>query len=342
MTIKGDPDVMIKVAKAVLAEPYAYVERAKSTVSGPCKLPSLAFGIAPSFVLSRPYEDARAAVEKATGDGADTMKSMAVGFGNVAHAMGGAEQANTLTPSKPPLAKTDIRSDGSDSAGTEAAIMGGEVLLLAEWIATGGTLAACGALAPAAIAAIATWALVEPDDSSLSQAVSAWMSAAKDIDSSSRYLDLALDPLNDGWPSEDTSRQAFDRWKIPFDQDFDELKEAPSTVGDALNDAIDKVHEVQTDAFITAAGALAAILVLTALDAVPFVDIGAEAIKEAIGVALDVEMGANVLAVVGICKGLFDGLKGLVESTGSFDVSKPGQAKVPDFKQLAPINWTTE
>jgi hypothetical protein len=54
---------------------------------------------------------------------------------------------------------------------------------------------------------------------------------------------------------------------------------------------------------------LAAILVLTALDAVPFVDIGAEAVKEAIGIALDIEMGASVLAVVGICKGLFDAMK---------------------------------
>ena len=342
MTIKGDPDAMIKVAKGVLAEPYAYVERAKSTAAGPCKLPSLAFGIAPSIVLSGPYEDARAAVEKALGDGADAMKSMAVGMGNVATAMGGAEQANTLAPSKPPLPKADIQSDGSDSAGTESAIMGAEVLLMAEWIATGGTLAACGALAPAAIASLATWALVEPDDSSLSQAVSAWMSASKDVDSSTRYLDLALDPLDDAWPSEDSSRQAFNKWKIPFDQDFDDLKEAPSAVGDALNDAVDQVHEVQTDAFITAAGALATILVLTALDAVPFVDIGAEAIKEAIGIALDVEMGANVLAIVGICKGLFDGLKGLVESSGSFDMAKPGQEKVPNFKQLPPINWTTE
>ena len=340
MTIKGDPDALMKVAHSVLAEPYAYIERAKSTVDGPCRLPALAFGIAPSFTLAGPYDDARSAVAKATDDGAAAVKSMAVGFANVAHAMGGADLANTLAPTKPPLPKPDIRPDGSDAASAQSAVFGVEVMLLAEWMATGGTLAACGALAPAALASIATWALVEPDDSALSQAISAWLSAGKDVDSASRYLDLALGPLDQGWPDEDTSRQDFDRWKIPFDQDFDLLKAAPDTVADALTEAVNQVHEVQTDAFIIAAGSLAAILVLTALDAVPFVDIGAEAVKEAIGIALDIEMGASVLAVVGICKGLFDAMKTLLQSGDGFELSKPGQQKVPNFKELPHINWT--
>jgi hypothetical protein len=116
MTIKGDPDVLMKVAHGVLAEPYAYIERAKSTIDGPCRLPVLAFGIAPSITLAGPYEDARTAVAKATDDGAATVRSMAVGFANVAHAMGGADLANTLAPAKPPLPQPDIQPDGSDAA----------------------------------------------------------------------------------------------------------------------------------------------------------------------------------------------------------------------------------
>jgi len=342
MTIKGDPDVIIKVAKGVLAEPYAYVERAKSTMDGPCQLPSMAFGIAPSIALSGPYEDARAAVAKATGDGGEAFKSMAIGFANVAHAMGGADQASTIGPSKPQLPKTDIRSDGSDSAGGEAVALGVEVSLMIEWVATGGVLATCGILAPAAIGAIVAWALVEPDDASLSQAISAWMSASSDLDSASRYLDLALSPLDDGWPGEDTSRQDFDKWKIPFDKDFDDLKEAPGTVGDALGGAVEAVNEVQTDFFILAAGTLAAILVLTALDAVPFVNIGAETAKEILGVTLSIETGSTVVIIAGICKDLFDALKGLPATAGSFEMSKPGQQKLPDFKELPAITWTHE
>jgi hypothetical protein len=341
MTIKGDPDGMIKVAKGVLAEPYAYVERAKTTMDGPCRLPALAFGIAPSIFLSGPYEEARDALARATGAGADTMKSMAIGFANVAHAMGGAEQANTLSPSTPPLEKTDIQSDGSDSAGTEAAVFGVEVFLMAEWVATGGVLTTCGILAPAALASVAAWALVEPDDASLSQAISAWMSAGKDLESSSQYLELALDSLQDAWPSEDTSRQAFDRWQIPFNQDFGQLQGDPDTVAEALSGAVEKVHDVQTDFFVLAAGTLAAILVLTALDAIPFVNIGAETTKEILGVTLSIETGSTVLVIAGICKDVFDALKGVVGSSESFDMSKPGQQKVPDFKQLPPIQWAS-
>ena len=341
MTIKGDPDAMMKAARGVLAEPYAFIDRSRSTMDGPCKLPFFAFGFAPSFVLSDSYETARAAMSKTTGDGVSTFRSMATGLGNVAQAMGGAESANTLSPSKPKLPPTDISSDGSDTAGTQAAVFGVEVMLMSEWVAVGGTLAACGALAPAALASIITWAAVEPDDGSLSQAISGWQSANSDIDSAGRYLELALKPLDEGWPGEDTSRQDFDKWKIPFDQDVDGLKEAAGKVGDALTEAVNGVHDVQTDAFITAAGALATILVLTALDAVPFVDIGAEAIKEAIGIALDVEMGANVLAIVGICKGLFDGMKGLLTTSDSFNMSKPGDHTMPNFKQLS-INWDHE
>lgn len=341
MTIKGDPDVLMKVAHGVLAEPFAYIERAKSSVDGPCRLPALAFGVAPSFTLAGPYDDARSAVAKATDDGAAAVKSLAVGFANVAHAMGGADLANTLAPAKPPLPKPDIQPGGSDAASAESAVFGVEVMLLAEWVAIGGTLAACGALAPAALASITTWALVEPDDSSLGQAISAWLSANKDIDSASRYLELALGPLDQGWPDEDTARQDFDRWKIPFDQDLDLLKEAPGTVADALSEAVNQVHEIQTDAFIVAAGALAAILVLTAMEAVPLGFLGAFPAKEAIGIALDIEMGASVLAIVGVCKGLFDAMKALVQSSDSFELSKPGQQKVLNFKELPHINWTT-
>ena len=341
MTIKGDPDGMIKVARRVLAEPYAYVERAESTMEGPCRLPALAFGVAPSIFLAGPYDDARDAVAKATGASADTLKSMASGFANVAVAMGGAEQANTLAPSRPPLPNTDIQSDGSASAGTEAALFGAEVFLMADWVATGGVLATCGILAPAALASVLVWALVEPDDASLSQVISAWMSAGRDLDSSSKYLELELGPLDDAWPSEDTSRQAFDRWKIPFDQDFEQLQGDPDKVAEALSGAVDKVHDVQTDFFFLAAGTLAAIIVLTALDAVPFVNIGAEATKEILGVTLSIETGSTVLVIAGICKDAFDALKGMVGTPGSFDMSKPGQQKIPDFKQLPPIQWTT-
>lgn len=334
----GDPAEINKTALAVMAEPYGYVNRAHSTISSDCHLPFLAFGIAPSVALSGPYEDSRAKLETVGKQATDTFHALATGLGNVAKVYGAAEAANTVNGRPAKLEPTGISSDGSDRAGTQAGVLTVEVMLLVEWIAAGGVIAACGALAPSALAAAATWALVEPDDASLSRAISAWESVSADVKHSKEYLDLALKPLDSAWPSEDGSRQDFDKWMIPFGDDVDAYAEAAGKLGETLSSAVEQVHEVQTETFLTAAITLGTLIALTAMDLIPGAAAVVEPLKEVVGAILDIEVGAQVVVVGVVLKNLFDLFKGMVETADSFDMAKPGSHALPKFQDVK-IDW---
>jgi uncharacterized protein YukE len=341
VTIHGDPAEVMKAAHGVLVEPYGYVDRVHTTIGGPCKLPFWAFGVAPSVVLSGAYETTRSSLENASKAGADMVESLAKGLGNVAHAMGGAEAANTLVPTGAKLQPTGISSSGSDRPGAQAGVIGTEMTLMPAWIATGAVTAACGALVPTALGAIVIWGLVEPNDAALSQAASGWQSAAHDVDSAMQYLDLALGPLDSGWPKDDTSRQAFDRWKIPFRQDMDDLKGATGKCGETLKAAAEHVQALQTDAFLTASISLGVLLALTALEFVPFLAAVVEPIKELLGGLVTAESAAIVGIIVAVLKTLYDAEKALLGDADRFNFSKPGDHTMPHFEKLK-IDWDHE
>jgi hypothetical protein len=338
VTITADPDTINKTAVSVMAEPYGYVNRAHSTIGSDCHLPFLAFGIAPSLALSGPYEGARAKLETVGKQGTETFQALATGLADVAKTLGAAEAANTMVCVPAKLEPTGIASDGSDRTGTQAGVLSVEVMLLMEWIATGGVIAACGALAPSALAALATWALVQPDDASISRAISAWESVSDDVKHSKEYLDLALKPLDGAWPDDDSSRQAFDKWMIPFGDNVDQYAEAAGQLGDTLKEAVGQVHEVQTETFLTASITLGTLIALTAMDAIPFAAAVIEPLKEVVGAILDIEVGAQVVIVGVVLKSLFDLFKGMIETVDSFDMDKPGSHTLPKFEDVK-IDW---
>jgi hypothetical protein len=338
VTITADPDTINKTAVSVLAEPYGYVSRAHATIGNDCHLPFLAFGIAPSFVLSGPYEDARAKLETVGKQGSDTFQALATGLANVAKTLGAAEAANTMICVPAKLEPTGIASDGSDRTGTQAGVISVEVMLLMEWMATGGVIAACGALAPTALAALATWALVEPDDASISRAISAWESVGDDVKHSKEYLDLALRPLDGAWPDDDSSRQAFDRWMIPFGDNVDQYASAAGQLGDTLKEAVGQVHEVQMETFLTASIALGTLIALTAMDAIPFAAAVIEPIKQGVAALLDLDIGAQVIIAGVVLKNVFDMVKGMIDTVENFDMAKPGSHALPKFDEVK-IDW---
>lgn len=338
MTIKGDPEAMLKVASNVKAEPCGYIDRAHKTIASDTHLPSLAFGIAPSIAISGPYEQGRSALEGAGQRASEAFHGVATGLTNVAKAMSGAEHANTPINRPAELQPTGISSDGSDRAGTQAGAMTVEVMLLLEWLSTGGTLTACSFVAPSAIAAVVTWGLVEPDDASLSRAISAWESAAQDVGYSKQYLDNSLKPLDAAWPEEDSSRQAYDRWMIPFNTDVNTYVSAVNTMRDTLKGAVDQIHEVQNESFMIAAVSLGVLLSLSVLELVPFAAPIIEPLKEAAGVVLGVEIGANVVVMGVIAKNLFDQYNSMNKSAEGFQMGKPGSHDIPKFQDVK-IDW---
>jgi len=105
---------------------------------------------------------------------------------------------------------------------------------------------------------------------------------------------------------------------------------------------MNQIHVEQNTAFTIAAGALAAIIVLTVMDLIPGVDIGAEIAKKVIGIALGIEIAGSVTGIASICSGFSNSVRAVsTASAQDLSFAKPGHHGIPHFEELPRIDWSS-
>ena len=336
--IHADPEALFALADQVLGEPFEYMSRAQATVSTTCHLDWYAFGVAPAPLMIPTYNSGKDSFADTIGKAADTISAMANGFAGVAHTYGAAEDASDLSArSIGPLRPTGISTSGG--AGTligEGSTIVVECGLLAIFAAVKGLTTACEVLAPAAIAAAAAWLLVEPIDTQINQAISGWQSAKNDVAAAKDALDDIVSHLDSAWASDDSARPTFDLWWSGFDGDLDRLKDAVGEMPDKLTDVIQELHTINTEAFVAAATALAALIVLTCWD---WAAGAGEAGKAVAGLGLTLSTLATVASIGTVLVTFAGYLIDLSSKASGFNVSKPGDLTLPDFTQDS-IDWS--
>jgi len=157
-----DPALIDKAANNVMSEPLAYMQVAQEYLEKDCKGNVMMFGACGVPFMSWQYSNAHENHLNNVKAGVDKIKEMANGLSYTAAHWAKAEVANTPTGSK-----TDVKykkpDDGSYVANaSEFAALYWAASLAACRLVAEGTLMACGALAPAAMA---NWnnSLVRPD-----------------------------------------------------------------------------------------------------------------------------------------------------------------------------------
>ncbi|MEU3457811.1 WXG100 family type VII secretion target [Micromonospora sp. NPDC006766] len=289
---KVDPDMIDKAANNVMSEPLAYMKVAKEHVERDCKGHPVMLGVIGTPAILTKYQPSYDAFLQSVSGGVDKFKEMANGLSYTAANWAKAEHANTPTGSP-----TEVRYKKPEEGSSNAAnVFEGTGLYWLSSIAVlalagEGAIAACGALSPTALIAVAAWALWTPDDAELSRVQNGWEAASGAVQAAIDQLDAALRPLNGAWEADD--RRAFDVWLASFKTELGQTRDDLKAMSEAIKTAHDNINDAQFKFFVFATICLAMIIAYSVFDATPFAPV-AEALKVIQSIMLNISASTTV------------------------------------------------
>ncbi|GAA5019959.1 hypothetical protein [Actinopolymorpha pittospori] len=305
---KQDRAQIEQAARAVADRDYPHFRAAVQYAQDFTTLDQFAFGTAPSGALLPRYGPARDTQVKNLHDGLDRLEKMIAGMTEVAYRMSVTEAANTIDlNSSPKVLVTKPTAPKATSGGFGALRLGATIgFLYSNWRLCSALKSSFGVLMPGligagAVTSLLMWATVVPDDNQIGTVKSAWQMVQSELNSLTGIH--LLDSTGEGallprsaW--DDDAREAFDRWVRSFQVELDEAVAAARDGHDALDDALDAIHELHDLMRECDIATLVALLTLMAASYVPFLTLQARAAQQAITIINALATACTVVIMV--------------------------------------------
>lgn len=271
-------EAIAKAAGEMSSEPLAYMKLAHQYTEQACDLNPLAFGVVCSVLLSSSYETSRSDLSGSIQEGVKQLETAAGGLVKVANTIAEAEVASAADAKAnrdPGFTYTKPQTSGG-LGGVEGGLIaggwGGAGLsaLLAKNIAIATANGASAALAPTAIASTIAWLLFTPMDSDIQEAKGGWDATKAQLDGVvGTTWEGILTSLGENWKGD--SKTAFDNWAGQFKAEVTQTAEAAAKNSQALVDMVQQIHTVQHTMAFFAFVSLAAIIVFSIGEKLPYV-----------------------------------------------------------------------
>ncbi|MGW0231737.1 hypothetical protein ACWDWO_25800 [Actinopolymorpha singaporensis] len=270
------------------------------------KLPWHAFGALPATILAGSYDAARESQLHNLRDGREKLRQMVEGLAQVAHTYWTAEKANTLTADgkekleatrpKPATSLLGSIVDGYAAGGVPLTVVAA-VALRPHWVFSIVTKNATARLCPLALISVGTWAALEPDEESLSQAKGAWEQTAEHLKNIGD-LDTAMGLSEDAWSVENDSRRQFNAWLADFQVELNDAKDAASSQATAIDGVVSAIRGIQTGMVITDAACLAAMICFKIMEAFPLTTLAGKLGQVAVAITNAIATTAVAAAIL--------------------------------------------
>lgn len=335
-----------KAAGEMSSEPLAYMKLAHQYTEQACDLNPIAFGLVCSMILSSAYETSRSGLSDSIQQGAKQLETAAGGLVKVANTIAEAEVANAADAKAnrdPGFTYTKPQTTGG-LGGFEAGVIAGGwggaglTALIAKNLAVATANGASSALAPTAIASTILWALFTPMDSDIMEAKGGWDAAKAQLEgvTGTTWEGIAK-TLEDNWKGD--SKTAFDNWAQQFKAEVTQTADAASKNSQALVDIVQQIHMVQNTMAVFAFISLAAIIVFSIGEKLPYVGPLFTLAKNIQGAILSSGTGVAITAVLAIVGMAVGPLAAITSALGTnFATLANNQGGGTSFKDIK-IDW---
>ena len=324
---KQDRARIEQAARAVADRDYPHFLAAVQYAQDFTTLSPFAFGTAPSGALLPRYEPARDTQVKNLHDGLDRLEKMIAGMTEVAYRMSVTEAASTIDLNRSPKVLVTKPTAPKATSGGFGALRVATTIgyLYSNWRLCSALKSSFGVFMPGligggALTSLFMWATVVPDDDQIGTVKSAWQLVQSELNSLTGIHLLnstgegALLPRS-AW--DDDSRAAFDRWVRSFQAELDEAVAAARDGHDALDDALNAIHELHDLMRECDVATLVALLALMVASYVPFLTMQARAAQQAIVIINALATACAVLMVV-VTVSMYGSMMGLVSDGSRF------------------------
>lgn len=339
-------EAIAKAAGEMSSEPLAYMKLAHQYTEQACDLNPIAFGLICSMFLSSAYETSRSGLSDSIQQGAKQLETAAGGLVKVANTIAEAEVASAADARAnrdPGYTYTKPQTTGG-FGGVEGGIIAGGwggaglAALLAKNIAVATANGASAALAPTAIVSTALWVLFTPMDNDIQEAKGGWDATKAQLDGviGSTWEGIAK-TLEDNWKGD--SKTAFDNWAQQFKAEVTQTADAASQNSQALVDIVQQIHLVQNAMAVFAFISLAAIIIFSIGEKLPFVGPAFTLAKNIQGAVLSTGTGVTISAILAIVGMGVGPLATIVSAVGTnFATLANNQGGGTSFKDIK-IDW---
>jgi hypothetical protein len=268
----GDPERIDEAAQEVVGEPLGMMKAAHEYLEKDCVLHPLAFGVLFSALVSADYEAARKLHSGNLAGGETLLQDMGNGLAAVAANLRKADHASNPTgralsedEAYHPVKATDDNWD--NKLGIAPMLM--QVQLAAMALVTMELETEIAEACWTAIIAAVVWMLVIPDDAALSKAIGGWEQAGEHLGK----IDIpkALTSLNDPASWGGPSRDAFNTWLGRLHEGIESAKDGAEANVKILESLFEALNHIEEEALKESIIALVKILVLKALEEVPYI-----------------------------------------------------------------------
>jgi uncharacterized protein YukE len=305
MTVEEDRKAIEEAAQRAANQAWPRLDAATRFVEQYTTIQSDAFGVLSAPILAA-YNPAREAQLQNLKDGRQKLKQMIDGMAEVAYRKSTTEAKNTIVDEgvvKPEVKRPKVETD---SIGGELVVGAQSPFLYLGFLGALLCKSAFVPLFPPAIVSTFIWALVEPKEEDVNEAIEAWKAAGMQIQGIGQLQDRISLPER-AWRGD--SRFAFNDWVTNFQTELDQARalaagDDPQSgsggVAKDLKDVIEKIHELQTAMLIIDGITLAALIALFAASFFPPASAFARAAQAVVSGVNAVFTGVTVGAMIAV------------------------------------------